>query len=185
EQFNYHQAYANSTILDAVHCGLWSFSTALYPCNFEIFTCARDSNIKCNMNRITVDRKTLTLLEEANRLQEGNTVQVLIIGAGISGLEAARLLRQNGIKILVLEARNRTGGRIWSIRSKTNRILEMGASFIHGIDGSIPSGFLTNPVWDLVREANIRTKSPKKKISLGFIQSRIVFQMLHVGTMSI
>ena len=36
-----------------------------------------------------------------NHLKDANTAQVLIIGAGISGLEAARLLRQNGIKTLV------------------------------------------------------------------------------------
>ncbi|CAF1007323.1 unnamed protein product [Rotaria sordida] len=114
-----------------------------------------------------------------NHLQKRNAIsnksnpiatQVLIIGAGISGLEAARLLQKNGIKTLILEARNRTGGRIWSIHSKNGHILEMGASYIHGIYGSIPSGLLTNPIWDLTQEAKIRTHATKQKDFLGSYQ---------------
>ncbi|CAF1193471.1 unnamed protein product [Rotaria sordida] len=85
--------------------------------------------------------------------------EVLIIGAGISGLEAARLLKQNGIQTLVIEARNRTGGRIWSIQSKNGHILDLGAAWLHGINGSIPHGFLSNPLWDLVQQAKIPTRS--------------------------
>ena len=96
---------------------------------------------------------------------------MLIIGAGISGLEAARLLQKNGIKTLILEARNRTGGRIWSIRSKNGRVLDMGANYIHGINGSIPSGFLTNPIWDLVQEAKIPTRAKEPTI---FLESYLV-----------
>jgi len=102
-----------------------------------------------------------------NHLKETNATQVLIIGAGISGLEAARLLRRNGIKTLVLEARNRTGGRILSIRSKSGLMLDLGASYIHGIYGSIPSGLLTNPVWDLTQEAKIRTRKTEQRYFLG------------------
>jgi monoamine oxidase len=91
------------------------------------------------------------------------TTEVLIIGAGISGLEAARLLRQNGIKTMILEARNRTGGRIWSVPSKTGHMLDLGAAWIHGIRGSIPSGLLTNPLWDLIQEAKIHTRGTEAK----------------------
>ena len=41
---------------------------------------------------------------------------VVIVGAGISGLAAARTLTRESCKVLVLEARNRPGGRIHSIR---------------------------------------------------------------------
>ncbi|CAF1242485.1 unnamed protein product [Adineta steineri] len=87
-----------------------------------------------------------------------NTSQVLIIGAGLSGLEAARLLREKGIKTIILEARNRTGGRIWSVRSKTGHMFDTGATWIHGIYGSIPNGLLSNPLWDLTQEAKIPTR---------------------------
>lgn len=100
-------------------------------------------------------------------MKEVNATRVLIIGAGISGLEAARLLRQHGIKTLVLEARNRIGGRIWSIRSKSGVMLDLGASYIHGIYGSIPSGLLTNPLWDLTQEAKIPTHKTERTFFLG------------------
>ena len=102
-----------------------------------------------------------------NHLKEVNVTQVLIIGAGISGLEAACLLRQDGISALVLEARNRTGGRIWSIRSKSDLMLDLGASYIHGNYGSIPSGLLTNPLWDRTREAKIPTRKTERTSFLG------------------
>lgn len=84
--------------------------------------------------------------------------EVLIIGAGISGLEAARLLREKGVETIILEARNRTGGRIWSIPTETGHIVDMGAGWIHGINGGIPNGLLSNPLWDLAQEANISTR---------------------------
>ena len=83
------------------------------------------------------------------------TSKVLIIGAGIAGLEAARLLQEQGIDYLVLEARNRTGGRVSTIRATNGLMLDMGARYIHGLYGSIPSGLLTNPLWDFARADNI------------------------------
>ena len=100
-------------------------------------------------------------------VREVNATRVLIIGAGIAGLEAARLLQRNGIKTLVLEGRNRTGGRLWSIRSKSGLMLDYGASYIHGINGSIPSGLLTNPIWELTQEAKIPTRKTERKYFLG------------------
>ena len=39
-------------------------------------------------------------------------VPVIIIGAGISGIAASTILTQKGIKHIILESRNRIGGRI-------------------------------------------------------------------------
>lgn len=60
----------------------------------------------------------------------------LVIGAGIAGLAAARLLTDRGRKVIVLEARNRIGGRVWSERSWPNAPIDLGASWIHGVRGN-------------------------------------------------
>ncbi|NCD71281.1 flavin monoamine oxidase family protein [Mucilaginibacter agri] len=57
---------------------------------------------------------------------------IIIIGAGAAGLMAARLLTQAGKKVLVLEARNRAGGRIHTVSDDAVGHIELGAEFIHG-----------------------------------------------------
>ncbi|GAB3120752.1 flavin monoamine oxidase family protein [Glaciibacter psychrotolerans] len=59
----------------------------------------------------------------------------VVIGAGVSGLTAARLLAQSGQSVVVLEARDRIGGRTVTARSD-GFIADRGASWIHGIDGN-------------------------------------------------
>jgi monoamine oxidase len=58
---------------------------------------------------------------------------VLILGAGIAGLAAAERLAAAGLEIRVIEARDRIGGRIWTLRDATSHTpIELGAEFIHG-----------------------------------------------------
>ena len=60
-------------------------------------------------------------------------VEVVVIGAGVAGLTAARTLRERGISVLVLEARDRVGGRVYTVRdSAWPTPIELGAEFIHG-----------------------------------------------------
>lgn len=59
--------------------------------------------------------------------------EVIVIGAGAAGLAAARALAAHGCQVLVLEARNRLGGRIATMHSPDWPIpIELGAEFIHG-----------------------------------------------------
>ncbi|MFD2368663.1 FAD-dependent oxidoreductase [Brevibacillus sp. GCM10020057] len=67
---------------------------------------------------------------------------VIVIGAGISGLAAAHVLRKRGYETIVLEARYRIGGRIWTERG-SDFPAELGASWLHGIDYRNPIPFLT------------------------------------------
>ena len=55
--------------------------------------------------------------------------KVIIIGAGLSGLLVARLLKKQGVPVVVLEARNRIGGRIDTRRSALDTPVEMGATW--------------------------------------------------------
>lgn len=58
---------------------------------------------------------------------------VLVIGAGASGLMAARELAFHGCRVAILEATGRMGGRIDSVYDDTGQLLyEAGAEFIHG-----------------------------------------------------
>ena len=58
---------------------------------------------------------------------------VIVIGAGAAGLAAAAALGRAGHSVLVLEARDRIGGRIWSRHEPALPVpIELGAEFIHG-----------------------------------------------------
>lgn len=61
--------------------------------------------------------------------------RVIVIGAGVSGLAAAYALQANGIDVVVLEAKDRVGGRIWGADVGAARV-DLGASYIHGTMGS-------------------------------------------------
>lgn len=62
--------------------------------------------------------------------------RIVVIGAGLAGLVAARELKKHGHEVVVLEARNRVGGRIWTSRKWHDMPLDLGATWIHGIEGN-------------------------------------------------
>ena len=58
---------------------------------------------------------------------------VLVVGAGIAGLAAAERLAASGRRVLVLEARDRIGGRIHTAHDpELATPIELGAEFVHG-----------------------------------------------------
>jgi len=66
---------------------------------------------------------------------------VVVIGAGAAGLAAARDLSQVGRRVVLLEARDRWGGRVFTHRSPAWPVpVELGAEFIHGEAPSILEG---------------------------------------------
>ena len=58
---------------------------------------------------------------------------VVVVGAGVAGLAAARELHARGLDVVILEARERIGGRVFTRRDRGTAVpIELGAEFIHG-----------------------------------------------------
>jgi monoamine oxidase len=92
---------------------------------------------------------------------------VVIVGAGAAGLSAARALSEAGRSVLVLEARDRVGGRIWTRHEIGAGVpIELGAEFIHGQNP---------PTFDLLNEAGetvVEVRGPHWTLLQGKVQKR-------------
>lgn len=71
--------------------------------------------------------------DQNKKVTEENHFDVIIIGAGAAGLVAAAELAEAGLSAIVLEARERLGGRIYTLTDVDQQFsIELGAEFIHG-----------------------------------------------------
>lgn len=77
---------------------------------------------------------------------------VIIVGAGVSGISAAKVLAEKGVEdVLILEASDRIGGRIRK-ENFGGVWVELGAGWIVGIGGKE-----SNPIWELAEKSGLRT----------------------------
>ncbi|XP_010966353.1 amine oxidase [flavin-containing] A [Camelus ferus] len=60
----------------------------------------------------------------------GQMFDVVVIGGGISGLSAAKLLNEHGVNVLVLEARDRVGGRTYTVRNENVDYVDVGGAYV-------------------------------------------------------
>ena len=72
----------------------------------------------------------------------------VVVGAGVTGLSAARNLVDHGLSVVVLEARGRIGGQLYTDHDFTSVPVELGAGLIHGREAY---------TWELVEEARAET----------------------------
>jgi monoamine oxidase len=72
--------------------------------------------------------------------------RILVIGAGLAGLAAARELQKQGHDLVIVEARERIGGRTWTSTKWDDAAVDLGASWIHGVDG--------NPLTTIAQQIN-------------------------------
>lgn len=68
--------------------------------------------------------------KKKNRASSPEEADVLVIGAGVSGLAAAYELTKKNKKVVMLEARDRVGGRVWSVSLGGGLVSEHGAEWI-------------------------------------------------------
>ena len=90
----------------------------------------------------------LTSCNKDDEITPPNGKTVIVIGAGISGLAAAKKLKDKGFNVIILEAQEKIGGRIRTDRS-LGIAFDEGASWIHG-----PKG---NPITNLASQADANT----------------------------
>src|SRR5690349_12431356 len=88
-------------------------------------------------------RQSVALLVSGNGIPDG-IKRVLVVGAGMAGLAAARALTDRGLEVVVIEGRDRIGGRV-----ETRNGVDLGAHWIHGTEG--------NPLTNLARQLSVPT----------------------------
>jgi len=107
------------------------------------------------------------------------SADALVIGAGMAGVTAARELARTGLSVIVIEAGDRIGGRLRTIRNFSEEPVEAGAEFIHGNDAA---------TWVEIRAAGLNTRSCHlvRDTMLSFEGSAqwLPLAILHPGTWS-
>jgi monoamine oxidase len=101
---------------------------------------------------------------------------VIVIGAGMAGVTAARELVRAGISVRVVEGKDRIGGRIYSVRDFCGAPVEGGAEFVHGIGAE---------TWPDVRAAGLSVRSCRSTrgtmFNVGYGAHWLPFILLHPG----
>jgi len=98
----------------------------------------------------------------ASSFTDKTGIHVLIVGAGIAGLTAARELNDAGVRVTVIEGRNRIGGRLHTSHAWSDLPMDLGASWIHGTRN--------NPITELAkryRAAHVATSYDSAKLHIA------------------
>uniref|UniRef100_A0A3B4ED56 Amine oxidase n=2 Tax=Pygocentrus nattereri TaxID=42514 RepID=A0A3B4ED56_PYGNA len=86
-----------------------------------------------------------------------NTYDVIVIGGGISGLSAAKLLLESGLNPVVLEARDRVGGRTYTVQNKQTKWVDLGGAYV---------GPTQNRIFRLAKQYGVKTYKVNEEESL-------------------
>lgn len=103
-------------------------------------------------------------------------LDVLVVGAGMAGVAAARTLARRGLRVAVVEGRDRIGGRTFSVRDFCGAPVEGGAEFVHTGDAEI---------WPEVRAAGLSVRAcplaRNSMFNLGGATRWLPWILLHPG----
>lgn len=81
---------------------------------------------------------------------------VVVIGAGFSGLQAAYSAQQAGLSVAVVEARDRVGGKSWTVPLSNGRgVADLGAAWVNDT--------LQPRVWSYINRFGLRDKVTKQR----------------------
>ncbi|EXJ77154.1 hypothetical protein A1O3_10312 [Capronia epimyces CBS 606.96] len=96
-------------------------------------------------------------LRHAGPVAQGRTPHVAVVGAGVAGLRCSDVLARAGVRVTVLEARNRIGGRVHQGESG-GHLVDMGPNWIHGTKG--------NPIMGLAEKTGTKVMEPEEEGAL-------------------
>ena len=94
--------------------------------------------------------------------EESEYHDIIVIGAGMAGLAAASEL-DGDYDVIILEARDRVGGRMLTDKSHEEYYLDLGASWIHGVE--------KNPITALAEKYGVETKQFDNFVSINLYDS--------------
>jgi monoamine oxidase len=112
------------------------------------------------------------------------TVDVVVIGAGFAGLSTARALRDAGLRVVVLEARDRCGGRVYTTNVEGGPWVDLGGQWAaptqhHLMDTLRELGVRTFPTWG--KGDNLLVVGGKTTRYRGTIPRLPILSLLNVG----
>jgi monoamine oxidase len=122
--------------------------TSLLSSNFDIHC---RSDVDCP-EKIEAPPEAVGIKNCRNNAPESEKVEsgvyhkrVIVVGAGPAGLTAARHLQRQGFSVIVLEARDRIGGRVFTDRTSLSVPVDLGASIITGVEADIATERRADP----------------------------------------
>ena len=94
-------------------------------------------------------------------------VDVAIIGAGAAGIGAARALEASGLRVILLEARDRLGGRAFTRQLENGIVFDVGCGWLHSADKNPFVAIATRLGFDIDRS---RPHWSQQTFNIGFPQ---------------